>query len=117
MLNSKMESFSANGIAAFYAIVHFDYDDIKRAIKEWYRLLKNNGYCLFSFHVGEESVYIQNFLDVEGANAAWRFLDTDKILEISEEIGFKVFEAVIRYPYKGFEHESKRAYIILKKEI
>lgn len=117
MLNSKMESFSANGIAAFYAIVHFDYDDIKRAIMEWYRLLKNNGYCLFSFHVGEESVYIQNFLDVKGANAAWRFLDTDKILEISEEIGFKVFEAVIRYPYKGFEHESKRAYIILKKEI
>lgn len=116
MLNSKMGTTTANGIIAFYAIVHFDYEDIKRVMQEWYRLLKDNGYCLFSFHIGEEFVEVQDFLDIKGANATWHLLDTDKVLGIAEEAGFKIMETIIRYPYKGVEHESKRAYIMLKKE-
>lgn len=115
MLNSKMGTGTANGIIAFYAIVHFDYNDVKRVMQEWHRLLKNNGYCLFSFHIGDEFVAIKDFIDIKGANATWHLLDTDKVLGISEEAGFKIVEAVIRYPYKGVEHESKRAYIMLKK--
>ncbi len=115
MLESKMESQSADGIIAFYAIVHFEYDDVKKAMLEWHRILKNDGRCLFCFHTGEEIVYINDFLGVSGANAAWHFLDTDKIINLSEETGFRVMETVIRYPYKNIEHESKRAYIILEK--
>ena len=115
MLNSKMNSHSAVGIIAFYAIVHFEYEDIKKVLLEWYRILKSNGHCLFCFHTGEGKVYIKDFLGVNGANAAWHFLDTDKIIKLSEEIGFRVVESVIRYPYKNIEHESKRAYIILEK--
>ena len=70
---------------------------------------------LFSFHIGEEIIEAVDFLGVSGANATWRFLDTDRVLEIAERVGFKVEEAVIRYPYKGYEHESKRAYIMLRK--
>jgi SAM-dependent methyltransferase len=116
MLDSKMDSSTADGIIAFYAIVHFEYNDIKIVLKEWHRLLKNKGYCLFSFHVGEELVRIENFLNVKGATAAWRFLNVDTILSLAGETGFKIIDAVIRYPYKGIEHESKRAYIIMKKE-
>jgi hypothetical protein len=70
---------------------------------------------LFSFHIGEEYVEVADFLGVSGANATWHLLDVDRVLEISEKVGFGVGEAVIRYPYKGYEHESKRAYILLKK--
>ncbi len=115
MLNSKMASNSANGIVAFYAIVHFTYGEVEQAIKEWWRLLQPNGIGLFSFHVGEEEIEVTDFLGVSGAKATWRFLDTDRVLEIAEKVGFEVEEAVIRYPYKGYEHESKRAYILLKK--
>ena len=115
MLNSKMASGSGDGIVAFYAIVHFTYIEIEQVFKEWLRLLKPNAISLFSFHVGEGKVEVVDFLGVRGANATWYFLDTDRVLEIAEGVGFKVEEAVIRYPYKGYEHESKRAYIMLRK--
>ena len=115
MLNSKMTSGSADGILAFYAVVHFTYIEIEQTLKEWLRLLKPKAISLFSFHVGEEWVEVVDFLGVRGANAAWHLLNPDKVLEIAERVGFKVEEAVIRYPYQGQEHESKRAYIILRK--
>src|SRR5574341_117001 len=113
MLHSQMASSSADGIVAFYAVVHFTYIEIAQVLKEWQRLLKPNAICLFSFHVGEENIEVTDFLGVSGANATWHFLDVDRVLEISEQVGFRVEEAVIRYPYKSFEHESKRAYILL----
>jgi ubiquinone/menaquinone biosynthesis C-methylase UbiE len=115
MLNSQMASSSADGILAFYAVVHFTYVEIEQALKEWWRLSKPNAISLFSFHIGEEYVEVADFLGVSGANATWHLLDVDRVLEISEKVGFGVGEAVIRYPYKGYEHESKRAYILLKK--
>ena len=115
MLNSQMASNSADGILAFYAVVHFTYSEIEQALKEWRRLLKPNAISLFSFHIGEEYVEVADFLGVSGANATWHLLSVDRVLEISEQVGFKVEEAVIRYPYKGHEHESKRAYVMLKK--
>lgn len=115
MLQSKISTESADGVLAFYAIVHFTYKEVLIALKEWYRILKSNGFCLFSFHVGNFSVTASNFLDVQGARATWNFLNVDKILGIAEKIGFIPWETVVRYPYKGKEHESKRAYIILKK--
>jgi len=116
MLHSKMTSNSAEGIIAFYAIVHFTYIQVEQAFKEWIRLLKPNSFCLFSFHVGEGTIEIVDFLGVSGAKATWHLLDTDKVLNIAEKVGFRITEAVVRYPYIGVEHESKRAYIMLKKQ-
>ena len=115
MLNSKMASNSADGILAFYAVVHFTYLEVEQVFQEWLRLLKPNGICLYSFHVGEEAVKVENFLGVSGAKATWHLLDTDRVLGMAEQVGFKIEEAVIRYPYKGIEHESKRAYILMRK--
>ena len=114
MLASKLPSSSAEGIVAFYSIVHFTYIEVEQAFTEWLRLLKPGAVCLFSFHVGEEAVEIEDFLGVSGARATWHFLDPDKVLKMAQEVGFKVIEAVIRYPYIGFEHESKRAVSGLK---
>lgn len=115
MLDSKMPSSSADGILAFYAIVHFTYREVAKALSEWYRLLKPGGLSLFSYHVGKDIVPIENFLDVPGAGATWRFLKTERILKLAEKAGFQLFEAVERYPYAGAEHPSRRAYVILKK--
>ncbi|MBF0544000.1 MAG: class I SAM-dependent methyltransferase [Candidatus Riflebacteria bacterium] len=115
MLNSKMASNSVEGIIAFYSIVHFTYTEVEKAFKEWWRLLETGAFCLFSFHIGEGSVEISDFLGVKGANAVWRLLEMDKILTIAEKVGFTISEAIIRYPYKGVEHETKRGYITLKK--
>ena len=116
MLHSKLASNSAEGILAFYSIVHFTYIQVEQAFKEWLRLLKPDSLCLFSFHVGEEAVEVLDFLGVSGAKATWYFLDTDKVLQIAQKVGFRRVEAVVRYPYLGVEHESKRAYILLRKD-
>lgn len=115
ILESRMASSSADGIIAFYAIVHFTYTEVRQALREWFRLLRPDAICLFSFHVGEESIEVADFLGVSGAKATWHFLNVDSVLEIAKQVGFKVQEAVIRRPYEGYEHESKRAYILLKK--
>jgi ubiquinone/menaquinone biosynthesis C-methylase UbiE len=115
MLDSKMPADSAGGILAFYAIVHFTYTQVEQALKEWFRLLKPRGTCLFSFHVGEEALEVVDFLGVSGAKATWHFLEPDKVLEIAKNTGFEIVEEVVRYPYIGVEHESKRAYIMLRK--
>jgi len=116
MLAYKMPSGSADGIIAFYAVVHFTYIEVEGALREWLRLLKPGGYSLFCFHVGDEAAPVSDFLGVKGANATWQLLDTDKVLDIAKKVGFKVTEAVVRYPYIGVEHESRRAYILLQKK-
>jgi len=116
MLASRMAPQSADGIVAFYAIVHFTYREVATALKEWHRLLKPGGQCLFSFHVGKDILSVEKFLGVEGANATWRFLKTDRVLKAALKIGFKFYEAVERYPYPGVEHPSRRAYIWLRKD-
>lgn len=115
MLHSTIASGSADGILAFYAVVHFTYLEIEQVFKEWRRLLKPKALCLFSFHVGDEAVEVENFLGVSEAKATWHLLDTDRVLGIAEQVGFRIDETVIRYPYKGVEHESKRAYILMRK--
>lgn len=117
MLASKMPTGSADGILAFYAIVHFTYREVGKTLSEWYRLLKPGGLCLFSYHVGKEIVPVENFLDIPGAGATWRFLKTDRIIRLAERTGFQLFEAVERYPYAGAEHPSRRAYVILRKPV
>jgi SAM-dependent methyltransferase len=116
MLNSKMASSSANGILAFYAIVHFTYFEVEQVLKEWLRLVKPNAIILFSFHVGVKAVEVVDFLGVSGTRATWHLLNTDRVLQLARKVGFKVEEAVVRYPYIGYEHESKRAYIMLRKD-
>ena len=115
MLDSTMPSESADGIVAFYAIVHFTYREVEEAMREWFRQLKPGGSCLISFHAGRGFLAVEKFLDVDGASATWRFLETGRVLKIAEKTGFQRYEAVERYPYAGAEHPGKRAYIWLKR--
>lgn len=116
MLASRMASGSADGILAFYAIVHFTEVEVEQALKEWLRLLKPGGLGLFSFHTGEGFLAVTDFLGVQGANATWHYLDMDRALEIAGQAGFDVIEAMIRYPYKDLEYASKRAYVMVRRK-
>lgn len=111
-LNFSDESFS--GIVAFYAIVHFGHKEIEAAFREFKRILLPGGYVLFSFHVGNEVIHTENFLDKD-APLDFYFFDPDEIIKIIEKIKFSIADVLIRYPYKDVEYESKRAYLILKK--
>lgn len=95
---------------AFYSIVHFNYHQIIKAFREIKRLLKNNGQFLFSFHIGNNIIHLDTFLD-QPVNIDFYFFKTDKIINLLTETGFEIIDVIERQPYFGVEHQSKRAYI------
>lgn len=114
MLDLQKIDGEFGAISAFCAIVHFTYEEIERAFSEIYRVLKSSGQFLFSFHVGDEAVSLDEFLN-QKVKITFYFFEVDKILQILEKVGFKVKETIIRYPYEEVEHPSKRAYILAEK--
>jgi ubiquinone/menaquinone biosynthesis C-methylase UbiE len=61
MLQLKYADGAFGAAIAFYSIVHFDYEQIKSAFKEIKRILADNGEFLFSFHIGDEVVHLDDF--------------------------------------------------------
>jgi len=98
---------------AFYSIVHFDYDQIIKAFREIKRVLKDNGQFLFSFHIGNNVIHLDTFLD-QPVNIDFYFFETDKIINLLTETGFEIIDVIERHPYFEVEHQSKRAYIWTK---
>jgi ubiquinone/menaquinone biosynthesis C-methylase UbiE len=115
ILNVSYDSNYFGSGLAFYAIVHFTYDEIKTALYEVNRVLKRAGQFLFSFHVGNEVVHFdkahEKVVDID-----LYFYETDKIIELLHSTGFKIIDALERYPYKDVEYQSKRAYIWIEKK-
>jgi ubiquinone/menaquinone biosynthesis C-methylase UbiE len=110
-LNYADKSFGA--AIAFYAIVHFDYNQIQRALIEVKRVLSDNGEFLFSFHIGNEIVSLDRFLDKD-VNIKFQFFEVDRIKKIIIEVGFDIIDIIKRHPYKA-EHQTERAYIWIRK--
>ena len=117
MLETGLEDNSINGIICSYGIVHFTYNEINKAIIEWKRILNRKGRALFCFHIGNgESYRTEKFFENEKAKATWNFFEVEKIIDIMKENDIEYEEVIIRYPYIGNEHPSKRCYIQFMKK-
>ena len=115
LLNVSYESNYFGSALAFYAIVHFTYDQIKIAFSEVNRVLKKGGEFLFSFHVGNETVHFDKANDID-VDIDLYFFQTEKIIELLNETGFRIIDALERHPYQDVEYASKRAYIWAEKK-
>lgn len=67
MLALPMADGSAAGIVGFYSIVHFSPEQLRRAIGEMARVLRPGAPLLLSFHVGDETVHVDELFGVRAS--------------------------------------------------
>jgi ubiquinone/menaquinone biosynthesis C-methylase UbiE len=116
LLELEFENDSIAGVVAFYAIVHFTEEQVGIAFREVFRVLQPGGIFLFTYHVGEETVHIEEFLGKK-IDIDFMLITTDFILSCLKVVGFEKIEIIEREPYPDVEYESRRAYVFAIKPV
>lgn len=110
-----LESNVLAGVTAFYAIVNIPLDILPRVFAEMRRVLQPEARLLLAFHVGSESVTVE---EMWGQKIAMGFYlrEPPTIQALLERAGFLVQEVLTREPYApDIEHQSRRCYILARK--
>ena len=110
ILALEFENDSIAGVIAFYAIVHFTQEQVGMALREIYRVLQPGGLFLLTYHIGEETIHIDEFLGKK-VDLEFMFFTTDFISGCLKDNGFDKIDIIEREPYPGVEYESRRAYV------
>ena len=116
ILELEFENDSIAGVVAFYAIVHFTEEQVGIAFREIFRVLQPGGIFLFTYHIGEETLHIDEFLGKK-VDIDFMFFTTDFILGCLQGSLFEKIEIIEREPYPGVEYESRRAYVFALKPV
>jgi ubiquinone/menaquinone biosynthesis C-methylase UbiE len=105
-------------VVAFYAIVNLTLDEVRAMLAEAQRVLNPGGVLLFTFHVFEkdERTDVEHFFNPQGGPLTFYYFKVEEIKALVEDLGFQVVDILTRYPYKDVEYQSKRAYVIVRKE-
>ena len=62
ILQLEFENDSIAGAVSFYAIVHFTEEQVEIVCREVFRVLQPGGIFLFTYHIGEEIIHVEEFL-------------------------------------------------------
>jgi len=114
MLALNADDNSWAGIVAFYSIIHIPREDVVSVLQEFKRVLQPGGLLFFTFHIGQNAIFVDNWWE-EDVAINFFFFEPDEMKEYLESAGFEIEDLIIRYPYKDVEHQSRRAYIFAHK--
>jgi ubiquinone/menaquinone biosynthesis C-methylase UbiE len=116
ILELEFENDSIAGVVAFYAMVHFTQEQVEIACREVFRVLQPGGLFLFTYHIGEETLHVDEFLGKK-VDIDVMFFTTDFIFSCLKDSGFEKIEIIEREPYPEVEYESRRAYVFAIKPV
>jgi ubiquinone/menaquinone biosynthesis C-methylase UbiE len=114
VLELELESYSVAGVVSFYSMVHFTEEQVRTAFREVFRVLQPGGLFLFTYHVGEKTIHLDQFLGKD-IDVEFMFFTTDFIVSALENTGFAKIEVIEREPYPDVEYQSRRAYVFAVK--
>jgi SAM-dependent methyltransferase len=115
MMSLDLADESLGGIVAFYSLIHIPRSDILRVLLELKRTLVPHGILLISFHIGQETVHIEEWW-TEKVVLDFAFFRTDEMTDYLKTAGFVIEDVIERDPYPpDVEHQSRRAYIFSRK--
>jgi SAM-dependent methyltransferase len=114
MRSLKIDDEVLGGIVAFYSIIHIPRQDVVAVLAELKRVLRPGGLLLLAFHIGDESVHLDEWWGQQ-VSVDFLFFRPDEMKGFLNEAGFQVVEIVEREPYPDVEHPSRRAYIFAEK--
>jgi SAM-dependent methyltransferase len=114
MLSLDIEDGAWGGIAAFYSIIHVPRTEITVALAEMNRVLRPGGLLLLAFHVGDETMHLDEWWG-QPVSLDFRFFRPEEMADSLRRAGFEVEEIVEREPYPDVEHPSRRAYIFARR--
>jgi SAM-dependent methyltransferase len=104
------------GIATFYSIIHIPRADLPLALGELRRALRPGGLLLLAFHIGSDTLHMDEWWGHEVCVDFFFFLP-DEMASALKSAGFEVEEIIERDPYPDVEHQSRRAYIFARNPI
>jgi ubiquinone/menaquinone biosynthesis C-methylase UbiE len=116
ILELEFENDSIAGAVAFYAIVHFTEEQVEIACREVFRVLQPGGIFLCTYHIGEQTIHVEEFLGKK-IDMDFMFFTTDFIYSCLKKSGFEKIEIMEREPYPEVEYESGRAYVFAIKPV
>ena len=111
MTSLDLPAASLAGIVAFYSIVHFETSELELVFRECRRVLVPGGSMLLAFHIGVETVHVD---DLWGSpvNLDFRFHRPGDVISALRAAHLTVTETVEREPYEGSEYASRRCYLL-----
>lgn len=104
---------SLAGAVAFYAIVHFLPAELGSIFREMRRALAPGGLVLIAFHIGDQSVHLDELFGAP-VSLDFQFHLSGPVVDALRSERLTVIEHVEREPYEGAEHPSRRCYLLAR---
>ncbi len=105
------ESGSLRGAVLFYSIVHLATAELGRPFAELARVLAPGGLALVAFHVGTETVHVDELFG-SATSLDFVFHRPEAVAAALADAGLTVEARLDREPYPGAEHPSRRTYLL-----
>jgi len=116
ILDLDFEDDSIAGVVAFYAIVHFSKEQVRTMFEEVFRVLVPEGIFLLTFHVGQDTIHLDEFFGKK-IDIDFMFFTSGFVSDSLKKSGFEKIEAIEREPCPEIEFKSRRAYVFAKKPL